>query len=83
MQTNKRPSIVPTGTNDSAPSAQSNNTITARRSGHQVLYVVFFCIQRPMAPKEYPTRILSTVHVRIWSMRSCLRCKTRIQCLTS
>jgi hypothetical protein len=80
MQTNQRPSIVPTGTTDAAPNAPSNNTITVQQSGHQVSNID---LPDPPARKEYPTRILSTVHIRIQSTRSCLKCKTRIQRLLS
>ena len=41
MQTNQRPSIVPTGTHNAAPNAPSNNTTTVQRSGHQLSHVDF------------------------------------------
>jgi hypothetical protein len=41
MQTNQRPSIVATSTHNTAPNAPSNNTTTARQSGHQVSHVDF------------------------------------------
>ncbi len=41
MQPNQTPSIVPIGINNAAPNAPSNNTTTARRSGHHVSSVDF------------------------------------------
>ncbi len=41
MQTNQRPSIVPTSTHDAAPNAPSYNTTTAQQSEHQVSHVDF------------------------------------------
>ncbi len=41
MQTNQRPSIIPTDTTDAAPNAPSNNTITVQQSGHQVSHINF------------------------------------------
>ena len=41
MQPNQIPSIVPIGINNATPNAPSNNTTTARRSGHQVSTIDF------------------------------------------
>jgi hypothetical protein len=80
MQTNQRPSIVPTGTHDAAPNAPSK--ILIQHDDLDIKYLVLIFLD-PTACKEYPMRILSPVHLWIQSMRSCLRCKMRIQCLLS
>ena len=41
MQPNQIPSIVPIGINNATPNAPSNNTTTARQSGHQVSTIDF------------------------------------------